>query len=79
MPTTVKVGDAKTRLSELLKRVENGEEFIIARGSDAIARLAPVRNTERRRRFVDTMRAERAGRNPVTQEEIRAWRNEGRR
>ena len=79
MPTTVKVGAAKTRLSELLKRVEKGEEFIIARGPNAVARLSPVRNTERRRRLVETMRAERAARQPVSQDEIRAWRDEGRR
>ena len=80
MPTTVKVGDAKTRLSELLKRVESGEEFIIARGPDAVARLSPVRSTESRRRLVETMRQERSGRKPVSRHEIpRAWRDAGRR
>jgi prevent-host-death family protein len=38
---TVKVSDAKTHLSELLARVEAGEEFVIARGSEPVARPFP--------------------------------------
>ena len=34
MTITVKVGEAKTRLSELLAKVEAGEEVVIARGND---------------------------------------------
>ncbi|MHB8341880.1 MAG: type II toxin-antitoxin system Phd/YefM family antitoxin [Mycobacteriales bacterium] len=41
--------EAKTRLSELLRRVETGEEIVILRGDKPIARLVPVRRTERRR------------------------------
>ena len=37
---TFNVHEAKTRLSELLSRVEQGEEFILARGGKAIARLS---------------------------------------
>jgi prevent-host-death family protein len=39
MPTTVTVHDAKTNLSELLRRVEAGEEIVIARGDKPIAIL----------------------------------------
>lgn len=39
---TVKVAEAKIRLSELLARVEAGEDFIIARGNEPIARLVAV-------------------------------------
>ena len=42
MATTVNVQDAKTRLSELLKRVEAGEEIVIARAGKPIAELRPV-------------------------------------
>ena len=39
--TTVGVGEAKTHLSELLRRVERGEEVIIERGGTPVARLVP--------------------------------------
>ncbi|HLS15724.1 MAG TPA: type II toxin-antitoxin system Phd/YefM family antitoxin [Beutenbergiaceae bacterium] len=38
----VKVQYAKTHLSALLARVEEGEEIIIARGDTPVARLAPL-------------------------------------
>jgi prevent-host-death family protein len=41
MPT-VTIHQAKTNLSRLLKRVSEGEEIIIARGSTPVARLVPV-------------------------------------
>lgn len=41
--------EAETRLSELLRRVEGGEEVVILRGDTPIARLVPVRGTARRR------------------------------
>ena len=41
MTTTVKVGDAKTRLSAILASVEKGEEYVIARGDHPVARLIP--------------------------------------
>jgi prevent-host-death family protein len=39
----VNVHDAKTRLSEILSRVEGGEEIIIARAGRPVARLVPIR------------------------------------
>lgn len=39
MTTTVNVQDAKTRLSELLRRVESGEDVVIARAGTPIARM----------------------------------------
>jgi prevent-host-death family protein len=51
--TTVNVHEAKTRLSELLKRVEAGEEITIARAGFPIATLAPVQPTVRRFHFMD--------------------------
>ena len=41
--TKVNVHDAKTRLSEILSRVEGGEEFTIARAGRPVARLVPIR------------------------------------
>ncbi|HOC13628.1 MAG TPA: type II toxin-antitoxin system prevent-host-death family antitoxin [Propionicimonas sp.] len=40
--TTVNVQEAKTRLSELLARVERGEEIVVARAGTPVARLVPV-------------------------------------
>lgn len=38
----VNVQEAKTRLSELLARVERGEDVVIARSGHPVARLAPL-------------------------------------
>ena len=40
--TTVTVHQAKTQLSELLRRVEGGEEIVIARGSKPVAILKSI-------------------------------------
>ena len=42
MTTQVNVQDAKTRLSQLLARAEQGEEVIIARDGTPVARLVPI-------------------------------------
>ena len=39
---TVTIHEAKTNLSRLIEKVCRGEEIIITRGSDPIARLVPV-------------------------------------
>ena len=46
MAETVPINEAKTRLSELLRRVEAGEEIIIRRGDTPIARLIPERRSK---------------------------------
>lgn len=40
--------EAKTNLSKLLRRVAAGEEIVISRGGEPIAKLVPVRRNERR-------------------------------
>lgn len=40
--TVVNVQEAKTRLSDLLARVERGEDIVIARAGSPIARLVPI-------------------------------------
>ena len=39
MSEAVPLNEAKTRLSELIRRVEAGEEIVIRRGSTPVARL----------------------------------------
>ena len=48
MTEQVNVQDAKTRLSELLQRVERGEEITIARAGSPVARLVAVEPPARR-------------------------------
>lgn len=51
--------DAKTRLSEILERVRNGERFIITRHGQAVAELRSVatQDLEERRAIVARMKA----------------------
>jgi prevent-host-death family protein len=41
MSEAIPLNEAKTRLSELIRRVEAGEEIVIRRGSKPVARLVP--------------------------------------
>ena len=47
MTITVRVGEAKTHLSDLLARVEAGEEIIVARGNEPVARLTRIETSSR--------------------------------
>jgi prevent-host-death family protein len=77
MPITVKVGEAKTHLSELLVKVEAGEEVIISRGAVPVARLTRLRSEADAAAAIEAVLALRARAKPVTTEEILAWRHEG--
>lgn len=77
--------EAKTRLSELLDRVENGEEIVITRHGKAVARLVPEGRRDKAAALsalerITARRKELAARGVrVTQAEVRMWRDEGRR
>lgn len=45
--TTVTIHQAKTHLSRLLARVEQGETIVVARGPRLIARLSPMKQGAR--------------------------------
>jgi antitoxin (DNA-binding transcriptional repressor) of toxin-antitoxin stability system len=79
MTSTVKVGEAKTYLSDLLARVEAGEEIIIARGDVPIARLTRIDKANDLVAVIAEARAARARAKSVTREEVLAWRREGAR
>lgn len=49
MSETVTVTEAKTQLSRLIERVEDGEEIIIRRGSSPIAKLVAYDPQPKRR------------------------------
>jgi antitoxin (DNA-binding transcriptional repressor) of toxin-antitoxin stability system len=79
MTITVKVGEAKTYLSDLLARVEAGEEVIIARGDVPIATLTRIEKSNDLAAVLAEARAARARAKSVTREEVLAWRREGAR
>ena len=79
MSTTVKVSEAKAHLSELLVRVEAGEDVIISRGNDPIVRMSRIRKESDLQLLMTEVRAARSRAMPSTHDEILSWRDEGRR
>lgn len=86
---TVGAFEAKTKFSELLDRVERGEEVVITRHGKTVARLV-ADNTHadqagalvervRNRRDAIAARLDAAGEQPITADEIVGWVGEGRR
>jgi prevent-host-death family protein len=85
---TIGLFEAKTHLSELVARAEQGEEVIITRHNKPVAKLVPITGVPaelvaRRRQILRHMQEigreiEKTG-GPITVEEILAWRDEGRR
>jgi prevent-host-death family protein len=73
--------DAKTRLPELLRRVEAGETVTILRRGKAIARLVPAEGDRcaEIRQAIEDIRALRSRRENVTVEDLLSARDEGRR
>jgi prevent-host-death family protein len=53
--TAIRVGvhEAKTRLSQLLRLVDAGQEIEIARGGEPVARIVPFRARQKRQLGVD--------------------------
>ncbi len=79
MTIFVKIGEAKTHLSKLLGKVEAGEEVIISRGEEPVARLSRFRQDGDVDAVIAEIKAARTGRPRTTIEEILAWRDDGRR
>jgi antitoxin (DNA-binding transcriptional repressor) of toxin-antitoxin stability system len=85
--TLVGAHDAKTRLAELLDRVERGEEIVITRHGRPVARLSrtgPGHNLEAARRAASALLALRAtiaaeAGAPFTVAELQDLRDAGRR
>ncbi|WP_159718485.1 type II toxin-antitoxin system Phd/YefM family antitoxin [Geminicoccus flavidas] len=79
----VSVFEAKNRLSALLDQVEQGRPVTITRRGRPIARLVPAQLADDAGQAAARLRALRsaiaARGQKVTDEELRAWRDEGRR
>ena len=48
-PESVTISEFRARLAEMVGRVEQGEEVVIARGRQPVAKLVPLRRKRRRR------------------------------
>lgn len=65
---------AKTHLSALLARVEGGEEIVIARGDEQVAKLVPLRQPGRRDLgFLDLHFPADVFFEPLPDDEMAAW------
>jgi prevent-host-death family protein len=53
MPRIVNIYDAKTNLSKLLADVERGEEILIGRAGEPIAKLTPIQRSRREFGFAE--------------------------
>ena len=73
---SVKVHEAKTNLSKLIKRARRGEEVVIARGSTPVVRLVPIGAVKGRRQPGALRGKLRVGRKffaPLPPAELAAW------
>lgn len=43
MAKTVGIGEAKTNFSQLVRRAEAGEEIVVRRGQEPVARIVPLK------------------------------------
>jgi prevent-host-death family protein len=74
--TTVTIHKAKTQLSKLIEQVERGEEVIIARGKDPVARLVPYAQERPKRGFGSMKGWARIGPEfwePLPEDELKVW------
>lgn len=56
--TSVGIHEAKTNLSRLLRRVSIGEEIVITRSGEPIAKIVPIEAVQKRRFGIDVGRYE---------------------
>lgn len=73
MARIVKVQEAKTHLSALLAAVEAGEDVVIARGDQPVARLVPVSGSGKRRLGFVAYHLPDSFFEDLPEEEIAAW------
>jgi prevent-host-death family protein len=73
---TVTIHTAKTTLSQLLARVEAGEEIVLARGKVPIAKIVPYQPVAPKRQFGALRGVVSVGREffePLPDDELAAW------
>jgi prevent-host-death family protein len=78
--TEIGAFDAKTRLSEILRKVEQGERFTITKRGKAIANLVPSESRDQRRVKAAADALRRFPRiTGVSGDEVLAWIRNGRK
>ena len=81
--TTVTIHQAKTNLSKLIERANAGEEIIIARDKEPVARLEPLKKRTGKRGLAGTMKDKWPDLpdafffDPLPEEELRMWEGVG--
>lgn len=76
---TVTIRHAKTNLSKLIERANAGEEIIIAKGKEPVARLQPIDRETGKRGLFGMMKGKWPDLpdsfffDPLPEEELRAW------
>lgn len=73
---TVTIHTAKTTLSQLLARVEAGEEIVLARGKQPIAKLVPYQPPKSKRqfgRYKGVIKVDDSFFDPLPEEELETW------
>lgn len=80
MVSIIAFTEAKAKLSEILDRVSQGEEFVVTRHDEMIARLIPVKrpSLEEVKSAVKELKELRKGVR-ASYAEILAWKNQGRK
>jgi prevent-host-death family protein len=75
MEDMVTVHVAKTKLSQLLARVEGGETIVIARGKVPVAKLVPMAPKAKRRfgALRGVIEIDESFFEPLPEEELKAW------
>lgn len=75
--STVTLADAKTHLSHLLDQVEAGEEVVITRRGQAVARISPVEKPKRPVKPLAEFRSRMPGWRKSSTDLLRDMRDEG--
>ena len=75
---TATIFEAKTNLSELIKKAQNGEEVVITSGRDRtpVARLEPIKPKAKKRlgfMYTPGFKLTEAFWEPLPEEELRLW------
>ena len=71
--------DAKTKLPEILRRVEAGESFTITNRGKPVAELIPTRSSEERQIETAIVNILNARKHVVSSEELSELKNQGRK
>jgi prevent-host-death family protein len=74
--TKVTIHQAKTNLSKLIRKASEGEDVVISRGAEPVARLIPIGPIKGKRRAGSMKGILRAGPEffePLTEDELSQW------